>query len=51
MTRAKLKLVVVGDSRAVGKTLFYLEMIAYAEALGGYESIWEYDPAHEDRIE
>jgi ATP-dependent RNA/DNA helicase IGHMBP2 len=42
MTRARLKLVLVGDSATLSQTLFYAELIAYAESLGGYESVWEY---------
>ncbi|RYD93959.1 MAG: DUF2075 domain-containing protein, partial [Sphingobacteriales bacterium] len=42
MTRAKMKLVLVGDSATLAQTPFYAELIAYAEGLGGYESIWEY---------
>ncbi|MBC7400677.1 MAG: AAA family ATPase [Mucilaginibacter sp.] len=42
MTRAKLKLVLVGDSATLGQTPFYAELIAYVEDLGGYESVWEY---------
>jgi ATP-dependent RNA/DNA helicase IGHMBP2 len=42
MTRAKLKLVLVGDSATLGQTPFYAELIAHAEGLGGYESVWEY---------
>jgi superfamily I DNA and/or RNA helicase len=42
MTRARLKLVLIGDSTTLGQTPFYAEMIAYAESLGGYESVWEY---------
>jgi ATP-dependent RNA/DNA helicase IGHMBP2 len=42
MTRAKLKLVMVGDSATLAQTPFYAELIAYAEGLGGYESVWEY---------
>jgi superfamily I DNA and/or RNA helicase len=42
MTRAKLKLVLVGDSATLGQTPFYAELMAYAEGLGGYESVWEY---------
>lgn len=42
MTRAKLKLVLVGDSATLAQTPFYAELIAYAEGLGGYESVWEY---------
>lgn len=42
MTRARLKLVLVGDSATLAQTPFYAELIAYAEGLGGYESVWEY---------
>lgn len=42
MTRAKLKLVIVGDGATIGQTPFYSELIAYAEGLGGYQSVWEY---------
>lgn len=42
MTRARLKLVMIGDSATLAQTPFYAEMIAYAESLGGYESIWDY---------
>ncbi|MBS7566780.1 AAA family ATPase [Mucilaginibacter sp. Bleaf8] len=42
MTRARRKLVLVGDSATLAQTPFYAEMIAYAEKLGGYESVWEY---------
>ncbi|WP_367186172.1 AAA domain-containing protein [Mucilaginibacter sp.] len=42
MTRAKLKLVLVGDSATLAQTPFYAELIAYVEGLGGYESVWEY---------
>jgi ATP-dependent RNA/DNA helicase IGHMBP2 len=42
MTRAKLKLVLVGDSATLAQTPFYAELIAYAESLSGYESVWDY---------
>ncbi|MCQ6957135.1 AAA domain-containing protein [Mucilaginibacter aquariorum] len=42
MTRARFKLVLVGDSATLAQTPFYAELIAYAESLGGYESVWEY---------
>jgi ATP-dependent RNA/DNA helicase IGHMBP2 len=42
MTRAKLKLVMVGDSATLAQTPFYAELIAYTEGLGSYESVWEY---------
>jgi ATP-dependent RNA/DNA helicase IGHMBP2 len=42
MTRARLKLVMIGDSATLGQTPFYAELIAYAESFNGYESVWEY---------
>lgn len=42
MTRARMKLVVVGDSATLAQTPFYADMIAYAEKAGGYESVWDY---------
>ncbi|TWR25710.1 AAA family ATPase [Mucilaginibacter pallidiroseus] len=42
MTRARLKLVLIGDSATLAQTPFYADMIAYVENLGGYESVWEY---------
>ncbi|WP_421939451.1 AAA domain-containing protein [Pedobacter sp.] len=42
MTRARKKLVVVGDSSTLSKSKFYNDFIAYAESLGGYHSAWEY---------
>lgn len=42
ITRARAKLVLVGDSATLAKTAFYSELIGYAEQLGGYESVWDY---------
>lgn len=42
MTRARKKLVVIGDSATLGQLPFYADFIAYAERLGGYQSAWEY---------
>ncbi|WP_333625227.1 AAA domain-containing protein [Sphingobacterium siyangense] len=43
MTRAKKKLVVIGDSATIGSHLFYREFIAYTESIGHYHSVWEWD--------
>ncbi|MDQ1151528.1 AAA domain-containing protein [Sphingobacterium zeae] len=43
MTRAKKKLVVIGDSATIGSNSFYREFIAYTEAIGHYHSVWEWD--------
>jgi len=42
MTRARKKLVVIGDSSTLGRLPFYADFIAYAEGLGGYKSAWEF---------
>lgn len=43
MTRARKKLIVVGDSSTIGKHLFYKGFIDYATSIDGYKSIWEWD--------
>jgi superfamily I DNA and/or RNA helicase len=42
MTRAKKKLVVIGDSATLSQLPFYAGFISYAEAYGAYQSAWEY---------
>ncbi|GAA4469625.1 AAA domain-containing protein [Nibrella saemangeumensis] len=42
MTRARKKLVIVGDSATLGSLPFYGDFIAYAEALNTYQSAWEW---------
>jgi superfamily I DNA and/or RNA helicase len=42
MTRARKKLVVIGDSATLSQSSFYADFIAYAEELGAYKSAWEY---------
>lgn len=42
MTRARKKLVVIGDSSTLSRLPFYADFVAYAEDLGGYKSAWEY---------
>lgn len=41
MTRARRKLVVIGDSATLGAIDFYKDFIQYAESIGGYRSSWE----------
>ncbi len=41
MTRARKKLVIIGDSSTLSRLSFYSEFIAYAEEIGGYQSAWE----------
>lgn len=42
MTRARMKLVLVGDSATLSQNPFYADLIAYVEKCGGYESVWDY---------
>jgi len=42
MTRARKKLVIIGDSATVTRLPFYADMVTYAEQTGGYQSAWEY---------
>ena len=45
MTRARKKLVVIGDSATLSQFPFYAEFIAYAEKLNAYQSAWEFADA------
>ncbi|MEO8406388.1 MAG: AAA domain-containing protein [Chitinophagaceae bacterium] len=42
MTRAKKKLVVIGDSGTLSQLPFYAGFIGYAEQHEAYQSAWEY---------
>ena len=42
MTRARKKLVVIGDSATLSRLPFYAGFIAHAEKLDAYKSVWEY---------
>jgi len=42
MTRARKKLVIIGDSATLSRLPFYAGLISYAEQVGGYQSAWEY---------
>jgi superfamily I DNA and/or RNA helicase len=42
MTRAKKKLVIIGDSATLSQFPFYADFISYAEEKGGYFSAWEW---------
>lgn len=42
MTRARKKLVVIGDSATLSQYPFYADFIAYAEKHDAYRSAWEY---------
>jgi ATP-dependent RNA/DNA helicase IGHMBP2 len=41
MTRAKKKLIMVGDSATLGAHPFYLELLEYVQSKGFYKSVWE----------
>jgi superfamily I DNA and/or RNA helicase len=41
MTRAKKKLIMVGDSATLGSHPFYLEVLDYVQQKGFYKSAWE----------
>lgn len=42
LTRAKKKLVVIGDSATLGNHPFYKKFLDYAESIGSYKTAWEY---------
>ncbi len=48
LTRAKRKLIVIGDSATLANNLFYAEMIGFFESIAAYRTIWEWDPAMEN---
>jgi superfamily I DNA and/or RNA helicase len=42
MTRARKKLVVIGDSATLSQFSFYADFIAYAQERNGYQSAWDF---------
>lgn len=42
MTRARKKLVVIGDSATLSRFGFYADFITYAEEINAYHSAWDY---------
>ncbi len=42
LTRAKRKLIVIGDSATISSIPFYEDFIRYAESVNGYLSAWEF---------
>ena len=42
LTRAKLQLVVIGDSATIGNDGFFASFLAYVEEHGTYQTAWEY---------
>jgi superfamily I DNA and/or RNA helicase len=43
LTRARRKLIVVGDSATLGGNTFYAELLSYFESIAAYRSVWEED--------
>jgi len=41
LTRARRKLIVIGDSATIGAHPFYQRLLAYFESLNAYHSVWE----------
>ena len=41
MTRARRKLIVIGDSATITTHPFYEKMVKYFESVGAYHSVWE----------
>ena len=41
LTRARRKLIVIGDSATVTSNPFYQRMVSYFESIGSYHSVWE----------
>ena len=41
MTRARRKLLMVGDSATLGGHPFYARLLEYCERLGAYRTVWE----------
>ncbi len=41
MTRARRKLLIVGDSSTLGAHPFFKELLAYVKRIGGYRTAWE----------
>jgi superfamily I DNA and/or RNA helicase len=42
MTRARKKLIIVGDSATLANLAFYADFITYSEQLDAYQSAWEW---------
>ena len=49
MTRAKRKLIVIGDGATLGRNAFFQEWIEHTETQGFYRSIWEFDPWQQEQ--
>jgi superfamily I DNA and/or RNA helicase len=43
LTRARRKLLIVGDSATLANDAFFGRLLAYLESVGGYRTVWEDD--------
>ena len=43
ITRAKERLIIVGDGATLGSDSFYRQLLSYIEAYGEYQSAWEFE--------
>ena len=41
MTRARRKLIIIGDSATITTDEFFGRMLEWVEEIGGYRSVWE----------
>jgi ATP-dependent RNA/DNA helicase IGHMBP2 len=41
LTRARRKLIVIGDSATLSNHPFYQQMLTYFESINAYRSVWE----------
>ena len=41
LTRAKRKLIVIGDSATLGTSDFFQKLLAWFDSIGAYRSAWE----------
>jgi len=41
MTRARRKLLLVGDSSTLSSDPFFKKLLAYVECIGGYRTAWQ----------
>lgn len=41
MTRARRRLIVIGDSATLANNAFYASMLEYFESIGAYQTVWE----------
>ena len=41
LTRARRKLILVGDSATLGNSPFFVQLLEYFEAIGNYHTVWE----------